>query len=297
MIESLTLKKDIIKKEPIKFKDQSTKAFIPKLPLFKANKTFNFKPGINVIYGGNGEGKTTLLNMLATTLGCLQGGKSYYTNTWLGDLDDTICLQVSYSDAKDGGIELNYEMGHYHMIPFIDVKHDGQSAFYCDPRKLRGLRHNGAAFDHDFFDELKKDGKERSSTGKKNKSRMEDIMNVLSCSESVEPTSIPFQKYLKEDLENVHNEQVRDLIKPNISVGAKTLMIDEPENALDFVSQRAFFKLLKENENRDDLQIIMITHSPLVFMLENVNYITSDKSMLEYQQQLVKDGNFFNANF
>lgn len=122
-------------------------------------------------------------------------------------------------------------------------------------------------------------------------------MNVLSCSESVEPTSIPFQKYLKEDLENVHNEQVRDLIKPNISVGAKTLMIDEPENALDFVSQRAFFKLLKENENRDDLQIIMITHSPLVFMLENVNYITSDKSMLEYQQQLVKDGNFFNANF
>lgn len=297
MIESLTLKKDIIKKEPIKFKDQSTKAFIPKLPLFKANKVFNFKPGINVIYGGNGEGKTTLLNMLATTLGCLQGGKSYYTRTWLGDLKDTICLQVSYYDAKEAGIKLNYEEGHYHMIPFIDVKHDGQSAFYCDPRKLRGLRHNGAAFDHDFFDELKKDGKERSSTGKKNKSRMEDIMNVLSCSESVEPTSIPFQKYLKEDLENVHNEQVRDLIKPNISVGAKTLMIDEPENALDFVSQRAFFKLLKENENRDDLQIIMITHSPLVFMLENVNYITSDKSMLEYQQQLVKDGNFFNANF
>lgn len=297
MIESLTLKKDIIKKEPIKFKDQSTKAFIPKLPLFKANKVFNFKPGINVIYGGNGEGKTTLLNMLAATLGCLQGGKSYYTRTWLGDLKDTICLQVSYYDAKEAGIKLNYEEGHYHMIPFIDVKHDGQSAFYCDPRKLRGLRHNGASFDHDFFDELKKDGKERSSTGKKNKSRMEDIMNVLSCSDSIEPNGIPFQKYLKEDLENVHNEQVRDLIKPNISVGAKTLMIDEPENALDFVSQRAFFKLLKENENREDLQIIMITHSPLVFMLENVNYITSDKSMLEYQQQLVKDGKFFNANY
>lgn len=297
MIESLTLKKDLIKKEPIKFKDQSTKAFIPKLPLFKANKVFNFKPGINVIYGGNGEGKTTLLNMLAATLGCLQGGKSYYTRTWLGDLKDTICLQVSYYDAKEAGIKLNYEEGHYHMIPFIDVKHDGQSAFYCDPRKLRGLRHNGASFDHDFFDELKKDGKERSSTGKKNKSRMEDIMNVLSCSESIEPNGIPFQKYLKEDLENVHNEQVRDLIKPNISVGAKTLMIDEPENALDFVSQRAFFKLLKENENREDLQIIMITHSPLVFMLENVNYITSDKSILEYQQQLVKDGKFFNANY
>lgn len=297
MIESLTLKNDIIKKEPIKFKDQSTKAFIPKLPLFKANKTFNFKPGINVIYGGNGEGKTTLLNMLAATLGCLQGGRSYYTSTWLGDVDDTICLQVSYDDAREAGIQLNCEYGHYHMIPIIDVKHDGQSAFYCDPRKLRGLRYNGAAFDHDFFDELKKDGKERSSTGKKNKSRMEDILKILSSADPIEAKGIEYKDRTDVRLESIHNEQVRELIKPSIPFGAKTLMIDEPENALDFFSQRAFFKLLKENENRADLQIIMITHSPLVFMLENVNYITSDKSMLEYQQQLVKGGNFFNANF
>lgn len=296
MIKTLSLRKSMLKKILEHDKNEhKNKSYLTKINLFKKHDIFTFKEGINIIYAENGAGKSTLLNMIAVALACEQGGSSLLTNHWRHNLNDTVSYQHgSYDmDLRDEGV--GYSSGNFSEAIIIDVCHDGQSALYCDPRKLRGLTHGGAAFDYDFFSDLKKDGKEPSSTGKKNKSRMNDILSILRNEVEVKPELIPVKdEYL--DLDRGCYKQVVEMISPSFEFGAKTLLIDEPENALDFYSQREFFKLLKQNEGRKDIQIIMISHSPLVFGLDNVNFITDDEDKLKQQQELVKNGDFFNLN-
>jgi predicted ATPase len=40
-------------------------AHFASVPSLAKSRTFEFKPGINVLYGENGSGKTTLLNAIA----------------------------------------------------------------------------------------------------------------------------------------------------------------------------------------------------------------------------------------
>lgn len=296
MFKTLSLRKNMLQKIWDHDKNEyKNKKYLKDVSLFKKNNSFNFREGINIIYAENGAGKSTLLNMIAVALACEQGGTSLITNHWRSHLNDTVSYQHGSYDLDLRSEGVGYSSGNYSEAIIVDVCHDGQSAFYCDPRKLRGLTHGGAAFDYDFFSELKKDTTEPSSTGKKNKSRMNDILSILKGETEINHESIPVgDKYL--DLDKSCYNQVREMIKPSFDFGAKTLLIDEPENALDFYSQREFFKLLKQNENRTDIQIIMISHSPLVFGLDNVNFITDDMKKLKYQQDLVKNGEFFNLD-
>ena len=298
MIESFALRVNMLKTIAKNDKNEyENKSYILKCPLFKKHKSFTFKKGINIIYAENGAGKSTLMKMLAVALACEQGGVSKLTNHWHRNLDETVLYQHSRInvDLKSEGV--NYVSGHFANAIICDVKHDGQSAFYCDPKKLRGLTHRGAAFDYDFMDDFKKDGSVKGSTGRQNKSRMSDILDILSGK-----TDIIHEKIAEADGFNgfKHSEendsQIIELISPSFEFGAKTLLIDEPESALDFYSHRDLFKLLKKNEDREDIQIIMISHSPLVFGLENAHFITDDEEKLNYQRELVKNGGFFNLN-
>lgn len=294
MIKTLSLRKSMLQKIWEHDKNEhKNKSYLKDISLFKTHDIFTFKEGINIIYAENGAGKSTLLNMIAVALACEQGGKSLLTSHWLSNLNDTVSYQHGSYDLNLRSEGVGYSSGHFSEAIIMDVCHDGQSALYCDPRKLRGLTHGGAAFDYDFFSDLKVDGKEPSSTGKKNKSRMNDILSILKGESEVknEPI-IAKDKYF--DLKEECYKQVLEMISPSFEFGAKTLLIDEPENALDFYSQREFFKLLKQNENRTDIQIIMISHSPLVFGLDNVNFITDNPKKLMEQQELVKNGDFFN---
>ena len=51
MIEKIVIRDN--KKSPVRY--------LPEIPLFKNGKVFEFKPGVNVIVGKNGCGKTTLM--------------------------------------------------------------------------------------------------------------------------------------------------------------------------------------------------------------------------------------------
>lgn len=296
MITSLSLRKSMLQKIWEYDKNEhKNKSYLKDISLFKKYDTFTFKEGINIIYAENGAGKSTLLNMIAVALACEQGGKSLLTSHWLQHLEDTVSYQHGNYDINLRSEGVDYSSYHFSEAIIIDVCHDGQSALYCDPRKLRGLTYGGAAFDYDFFSDLKIDGKEPSSTGKKNKSRMNDILAILNNSKEIihEPISAKEERF---SLDEGCYSQVKEMISPSFEYGAKTLLIDEPENALDFYSQRDFFKLLKKNEGRKDIQIIMITHSPLVFGLDNVNFITDNQEKLDAQLALVKNGDFFNLN-
>lgn len=301
MIESLNVNAEILEKAK-NTKERKNFNFINELSLFQNNNfKFEFKTGLNLIFAKSGAGKSVLLNMLANALACEQGGTSKYTSHWFNHLRDFILFNISDKEAEKFNIETSlYRYSHDFIM--ADIVHDAQYAYYCDPRKLRGLTHGGAAFDYDFFDNFKKDVKEKSATGKMNKSRMEDVYKILN--KTVDIKDLPVNIDGKDDwilkkLDDPEYKSIKKLITPTIPLGAKTILLDEPENALDFYSQRHLFKLLKDNEDRDDIQVIMITHSPLIFMLDldKVNVISDDNVQFEEHKQLVKNGHFFNANF
>lgn len=298
MIESLRVKTELLQKT----KQNNKFSFLSDLSLFQHHDfQFNFKTGINLIFAQSGAGKSVLLKMLANALACEQGGSSLYTKHWINYLKDFIVFEMTRDEANELSIETD-SFDYFQRFLIADVKHDGQYTYYCDPRKLRGLTHGGAAFDYDFFNDFKIDRKEHSATGKMNKSRMSDVYNILN--KSVDVSTLPKEistknneKWLLQEIkEKAH---IQKLVEPSIPLGAKTILLDEPENALDFASQRHLFKLLKENEDRTDIQIIMITHSPLVFMLDldKVNLILDNEEQFEAQRELIETGNFFNPNF
>ena len=53
---------------------------------FKKPCTFEFKPGLNVLWGRNGSGKTSLTKVLARLFHCEQGNQPIVTQESLSDL-------------------------------------------------------------------------------------------------------------------------------------------------------------------------------------------------------------------
>ena len=111
----------------------------------------SFKPGINVIFGQNGTGKSTILSMLALSLAAKQGGISKVTHNWMNH------------SFKEG----------------YEVSHDGQPALYCDTKTDVGLVGGMAGFDDDFFENGLMAAQRKASSGLTTLSRLEPIMDVL----------------------------------------------------------------------------------------------------------------------
>lgn len=126
-------------------------SYIEKLPFFQKHKSLSFKPGVNVLFGQNGTGKSTILSMLAISLAGKQGGISKITNHWMQD------------NSKDG----------------FEVSHDGQAILYCDTKTDVGLVGGLAAFDYDFHTAGINAAIRKASSGLTTLSRLEPIMDVL----------------------------------------------------------------------------------------------------------------------
>ena len=126
MIKSLTIKK----RDKKSFTDYE---YVHEIELFKRQPTIEFKPGINVVFGPNGGGKSTVLSLLALHLAAKQGGYSRVTTT----LCDAVLETWGGSDMALPG----------------DVEHDGQSTLYFGAEEKEGLRRGH--FDDDFFIHIK----------------------------------------------------------------------------------------------------------------------------------------------
>lgn len=135
--------------------------YIKTLPFFQNTKSLSFKPGINIIFGQNGTGKSTILSMLALSLASKQGGISKVTGSWLTD---------------------TYKKGY-------QVSHDGQPILYCDTKTDVGLIGGQAAFDDDFMSAGVSAITRKASSGLTTLSRLEPVLKVLLHDEPM-PTKI-----------------------------------------------------------------------------------------------------------
>jgi ABC-type cobalamin/Fe3+-siderophores transport system ATPase subunit len=251
MITKITFTKKQVKKSTTRGR-RNAYDYIADVPAVNG-KTFKFKPGLNILVGQNGAGKSTVLKACALSLAAHQGGYSVVTQSWVQDL-------FGFS-----GDSIQYPW---------EVTHDGQPVYFIDPRIATGLAHG--AFDEDFFAAGVANTVARGSTGEKTLSRINQAISVI-----IGKESMPAKIVWKMDKRSVNDtwgkrlEQVEKYLAGSLPVGQQTIIMDEPESYLGIPIQVGFWKrVIGEDPKRfDNLQVIIATHSPFAFGIPHAYYI------------------------
>lgn len=274
MITELKLKESVINKE-------KGLKYILDLPIFEKEKGVSFKKGLNVIFAPNGSGKTTIIEMLAKATHCREWGYSRVSRKSLQN-DDWL-KNISIEERKERN--MYWSSGMFSVEPFFEVKHDGQPVVFCDPRFIVGGfgADDTLNFGYEYMSVHKDEMMNvKGSTGKKNKHRMSLMNDVLNGDKTLDKIVIDNEsRFDPSEFRSYTTEKVNyDFLTPSIEVSQKTLLIDEPESALDMKEKINWFASLEEKVEKQNLQVILITHSELALTFKNANFITLDNNYI-----------------
>jgi len=238
--------------------------YAAKLPFFAKKKELEFKPGLNILFGPNGCGKSTVLRILSDTMFATQGGTSVVTSSALRDAVDLI----GRSEPAD-------EIG-------LSVAHDGQPVVFCDPRNSVGLA--DGAFDDDFMDLGLRNlfAQKEASHGQLSAHRIDKTLAVLTGKEKA-PSAVEWRVSRKNV--NTHWAAAFDIVearmKASIERGQPTIILDEPEANFSLLWQSRLWDLISSPEVTRDYQVIVATHSVFALGIPDANYIDFEPGYVE----------------
>lgn len=287
MIDSLTIK-------PCK---NSEFPWVAELDYFKRHPVTEFKPGLNILFGGNGSGKSTVLQLLAQSLAAAQGGVSMVTTSWLQD--------VFGFDGKE-------------LLLPCEVVHDGQPVMFFDARAQEGLI--GGSFDDDFFSLGIENIMAKGSAGQLGLRRLERLLRVMHPTPEAPPAQaaqaapdttsrgrtakdfsrkapnprppadFPAQIEWKMSRGSVNSawtkrlDLAEELFRAKRPLGQKTLIFDEPESGFSLPWQAGLWSNVFAKVDPERFQVIVATHSPFALRIPGANYIEmSPDYLLESQ--------------
>jgi predicted ATPase len=232
-------------------------------------KTFKFRPGLNILIGNNGAGKSTILRAMGMTLAAIQGGVSTVTERYVQD---------------------TFNFTENIMYPWT-VMHDGQPILFVDPRETTGLASGGSAFDKDFLTQGISAVINRASTGEIAHARINLALSVIVGEEKM-PAKIDW-RLKKNDLNSTWKkrlELIDEMLTGTIPKGPQTIIMDEPESYLGLPSQVSFWKriIAEEADRFSNLQVIIASHSPFAFGIKHANYVEIKKGYISECENALK---------
>ena len=245
------------------------------VPRLKSRKVFRFKPGMNVLWGPNGVGKSTLIRALSLSLCCEQSGFMAVTRA-TGMLWFRFFSGLSQGQKRSAMTPAEKTQATFRDC--FRVKHDGRVMSFTGAPI--GLMAGGAAFDDDFFAEGLVTAAFRGSAGQTTMHRLGGVLKALS------EGRIPLARDMIGDKVNDIWRARRDLLmarrRPTIPEGPPTILMDEPDKSLDIPTQIQLWRyLLRAHEA--GIQIIVATHSPFLLKLApaDVNWIELEPGYLD----------------
>jgi energy-coupling factor transporter ATP-binding protein EcfA2 len=226
--------------------------WLPSVEAFAKPRSFEFKPGLNILWGRNGSGKTSLTKVIARLLHCEQGNQPFVTQESLRELVGGRVLDDV--DLKAG----------------LSIKHDGQGVRHFDPSHAVGLMGGMAAFDWDFGTEGITNAMFKGSAGQTTMFRFDRLINEIVAGEVPEVE----WKFPRADRDRPWGPRVKlaaSFLKGNAVKGQPTILLDEPERSYDLNAQVGVWRFLRAYS--DQVQFIVASHSLFALKIPDAHYI------------------------
>lgn len=278
-------------KEKLKFYNKNKGKYIrEKLAANLLNRTITFeKDKINVIFGPNASGKTTIMKALAG-YALIEDGFTAFTSPV--DLRTKWDADLSVDDV----IRKRNEM----MKNSAEIEWDGSPIYYENiaSRRSYAIGDLCGSLITDTLEEVSYIfSKQRSSMGQHSLFILNKVIEIASKKITLQDIT---SKYTKSNVNDVWANCYKvqeDYFKtfPNFDKpGTMTVMFDEMDKSLDITNVIALYrdflpKILKELE----IQIIIISHSPVImsdviYNSENYNIISLDEEYTEKVRKEIK---------
>lgn len=259
--------------------------FAADLPCLKG-KTFEFKPGLNILFSPNGTGKSTLLSIMGAYCGinCKTGGWSRHPEPL--DVGGTH-KGVKFPDAFA------------HLSPSkctADLKWDGTPTFINNSATDNVAKNMGYFIDDASMspDGLVTDMGEQlsamwnvSSQGQNRMNKLNKVFMMLD--KKPDLTSNPFSKRTSNDNWISAGQAFVDYVKSLNPTGVVTILLDEPEKSLSmemqfFLWHMAFPKIALER------QLIIATHCPMSLFVKTANFLDLQEGYTEKAKRILRGG-------
>jgi len=219
----------------------------PKVDGLKDIKKLGFKPGLNILWGRNGTGKSTLLTAMARYLHCEQGGRPIITTS--------SCQAIFRSFSHDKWQRRG-----------LAIEHDGQGTFYVNPGRTIG--HLGGGFDDDFFMEGVQSAVAKGSAGQ---TTLIQAGMVLKHAKRVE-VECRIPESINDVWKKFRGEALRMTKGTTDKKGPPTILLDEPDRSLDIDNTQQLWASVIPSMVKTR-QVIVATHSPFALNMAGANYI------------------------
>ena len=245
-------------------------AYIADIPALKEGTTIEFKPGINIIVGANGCGKSTLIKTIATYLLCGNG-----------------CMKTptGYNSVRDAANDRHLwdPTETEKLLDGVDVAHDYNGVAFI-LRNSYEMEEGEALRDMDSFKSAYT--RRVSSMGENTMFSIQTLFDVMFADKGVEYLAFPIAN-LKKIMDNAGDvwkerlkkrllyykwHQVTDLTPEDFQY---TVLMDEPDRNLDIYNLDQVADIL--SQDKEMTQLIATVHNPLLIarlsQKPNVNII------------------------
>lgn len=231
---------------------------LAKVPALAQPRRFDFKPGLNVLWGRNGSGKSTLLRTLAVLFHCEQSGQPVVTGVSMRAL-------FGRWPWKDRGWKRLEES--------VRVDHDGQPVRHFDPSNAPGLVGGLAGFDWDFGKEGIQNAMFRGSAGETTSFRFERLLNEIVAGKVPTLGRKASGRHLPPGDDGLLKFEIADRILAGNAAerGPLTVLLDEPERSFDLPMQVSVWRFLRAYASR--YQFIVASHSLYALNIPEAHYV------------------------
>ena len=222
-------------------------------------RRLDFEP-VTILYGGNGSGKTTALNVIGEKLG-LTRDTLYNRSSFFGDYTAMCSYECEVPVPRESRIitsddVFDFMLNLRSLNEGIDRKRE---ELFEDYLELRGKRFQMQSLED--YDQLKKVVSARSKTQSKFvRSNLQDNVREHSNGESA---SLYFMEKIKENA---------------------LYLLDEPENSLSPEKQQELLKFLEDSARFFGCQFIIATHSPFLLSMRGAKIYDMDEEPVDVKR-------------